>query len=101
MDESQPIVGNPGIEAAAVAYVIEQERLHACTAGDTRGHDAGDVESDGRTIEAKGFVFVARAARPTGLHARDNATAAHARAQRSVDEMRAPVRRLEGAARTR
>ncbi|MDQ6857489.1 MAG: hypothetical protein M3Z65_00665 [Chloroflexota bacterium] len=55
MDELTPIVGNPAIEAAAVAFVIEQERLEGRTARDTRGHGGGDVESDGRTIEVKGF----------------------------------------------
>ncbi|MEK6206938.1 MAG: DUF3883 domain-containing protein [Chloroflexota bacterium] len=56
MDEWEQIIGNPAIEKAAIAYVIECERRHGRTARDARGSGlggVGDVESDGRIIEVK------------------------------------------------
>jgi len=47
--------GNRAIERAAIDFVIEQEQRRGRTARDTRGHGAGDLESDGRIIEVKAF----------------------------------------------
>src|SRR5882762_7540358 len=55
MDQPRQIVGNVAVERAAVAFVIEQERLAGRTARDTRGRGVGDVESDRRVIEVKAF----------------------------------------------
>jgi hypothetical protein len=58
VDEWEQILGNPAIEKAAIAYVIECERQQGRAARDARGSGvggAGDVESDGRIIEVKAF----------------------------------------------
>lgn len=58
MEEWEQIVGNPAIEKAAIAFVIDCERRQGRAARDARGSGlggAGDVESDGRIIEVKAF----------------------------------------------
>jgi hypothetical protein len=58
MDEWEQIIGNPAIEKAAIAYVIDCEQRQGRAARDARGSGlggAGDVESDGRIIEVKAF----------------------------------------------
>jgi hypothetical protein len=54
-EQWEAILGNPAIENRAVEFVIEMERQEGRSARDTRGRGAGDVESEGRVIEVKGF----------------------------------------------
>lgn len=55
-----PIVGNRAVEDAAVAWVIELERLDSRTGRDTRSQGPGDVSSPPRTIEVKAYGKDAR-----------------------------------------
>ena len=53
---SQELRGNKAIENAAIAWVLEYERLRGREPVDTRYRGApGDVESSGRVIEVKAF----------------------------------------------
>lgn len=55
------LVGNKAIEAAAIAWVMEQERAAGRQPRDTRHQGApGDIESPPRVIEVKAFGATTR-----------------------------------------
>jgi len=55
-DGTEPIRGNKAVEDAAIAWVMEHERLAGLTPNDTRYRGApADIESPPRLIELKAF----------------------------------------------